>query len=204
MRLFHSPTSPYVRKVMVTLLETGQADGVTLVPAAGNPVDPGSMPVMHNPLGKIPALELPHGRVLYDSRVICRYLDARAGAGLYPSDDRLWDTLVIESTADGILDAAILMVYEERVRPEDKRFAGWEDGQWAKVSRALDTLQDRWMPHLQAPALDMGQIAVACALSYVKFRHAARDWRTGRETLADWHAGFEARATMQATQPPAG
>jgi len=203
MRLFHSPTSPYVRKVMVTLLETGQSADVMLIPAAGNPVDPGSMPVMHNPLGKIPALELADGRALYDSRVICRYLDTRASAGLYPEGERLWDTLVLEATADGILDAAILMVYEEKIRPEDKRFAPWDDGQWTKIARSLDTLQDRWMAHLEDPALDTGQIAVACALSYLDFRHAPRDWRAGRETLAGWHAEFAARPSMQATEPPA-
>lgn len=202
MRLYHSATSPYVRKVMVTLIETGQADAVTLVPAAGNPVEPGSMPVMHNPLGKIPALELADGRAIYDSRVICRYLDARAGTGLYPDGEKLWDTLVLEATADGMLDAAVLMVYEIRIRPEEKRFGAWEEGQWGKIARALDALQDRWMAHLEGP-LDMGQIAVGCALGYLDFRHEARDWRMGRDALAGWYAGFAERAAMQATRPQA-
>ncbi|MFA7434246.1 MAG: glutathione S-transferase [Gemmobacter sp.] len=202
MRLYHSPTSPYVRKIMVVLMETGQADAVTLVPAHGTPVDPGSMPLAQNPLGKIPALERDEGPALYDSRVICRYLDERAGAGLYPQGARLWDTLVLEATADGMLDAAILMVYEDRVRPEDKRMPEWVGGQWAKIARSLDTLEARWMAHLAGP-LDMGQIAVGCALGYLDFRHAGRDWREGRPGLAAWHDGFAGRPAMAATVPVA-
>lgn len=201
MRLFYSPASPFARKVRVTLLETGQDGDVTVVQATSNPLGTGASPIAQNPLGKIPALELPDGRALYDSRVICHYLDSRANAGLYPEGERLWDTLVIEATADGLLDAALLMVYESRTRPEDKRFPDWVEGQWAKVARALDALNEGWMPHLQSPTLDMGQIAVGCALSYLDLRHAARDWRAGRTALADWHSSFEARPSMQATQP---
>lgn len=202
MRLYHSPTSPYVRKVMVLLKETGQEADVTLVPSAGTPVDPGTMPVAQNPLGKIPALERGDGPALYDSRVICRFLDERAGAGLYPPAPRLWQTLTLEATADGILDAAILMVYEGRIRPEDKQFPPWMEGQWAKIDRAIAAIEARWMSHLHGP-LDMGQIAVGCALGYVDFRHGDRDWRDGRPALAAWFGGFAARPAMQATMPPA-
>lgn len=202
MKLYHSPTSPYVRKVLVLLAETGQQGAVELVPTAGTPVDPGTMPLAQNPLGKIPALERPEGPALYDSRVICRYLDDRAGGRIYPPAPRLWDALTLEATADGILDAAILMVYEWRVRPEDKRFDPWVEGQWAKVARALDTIEARWMSHLNGP-LDIGQIAVGCALGYLDFRHAARDWRNGRPALAAWEKAFAARPSMAATVPPA-
>jgi glutathione S-transferase len=202
LRLFHSPTSPYVRKVMVLLHESGTLGQVELVAAAGTPVDPGSMPLAQNPLGKIPALERPEGPAIYDSRVICRYLDTTFGTGLYPADERLWDVLTLEATADGILDAAILMVYESRIRPEDKRFAPWAEGQWAKVHRAIEALDQRWTKALSGP-MDMGQIAVACALGYVDFRHADRDWRAGHPRLADWFATISQRPSMQATLPPA-
>lgn len=202
MRLHHSPTSPFVRKVMVLLHETGTLSSVTLVPAAGTPVDPGTMPVAHNPLGKIPALERDTGPTLYDSRVICRYLDELAGAGLYPQGNRLWDSLTLEATADGMMDAAVLVVYESRLRPEEMRFATWTEGQWSKVDRALTALESRWISHLSGP-LDIGQIAVGCALGYLDFRHAARDWRAGRPALAEWFAAFAARPSMQATLPPA-
>lgn len=200
MHLYFSPTSPYVRKVMVLLHETGQIGEVELVMGSGNPVDPAGAPLDANPLGKVPALERPDGPALYDSRVICRYLDARAGAGLYPEGARLWDTLTVEATGDGILDAALLMVYEGRIRPEEMRFAPWVEGQWAKVDRALDALETRWIAHLEGP-LDAGQIAVGCALGYLDFRHDARDWRNGRPRLAGWFAGFDVRASMRATVP---
>lgn len=200
MRLYHSPTSPYARKVTVLLAETGQTDAVTLIPATGTPLDPGTMPLAQNPLGKIPALERDDGPALYDSRVICRYLDDRAGGRLYPQAPRLWETLTLEATADGMLDAAILMVYETRVRPEPLHFAAWGEGQWAKIARALDTLEARWLAHLAGP-LDIGQIAVGCALGYLDFRHGARDWRQGRPGLAAWYGGFAARDSMAATVP---
>lgn len=199
MKLYHSPTSPYVRKVMVLIAEAGIA-GIELVPASGTPVDPGTMPVDLNPLGKIPALVTAEGRAIYDSRVICRYLDSVTAAGMYPAAPKLWDTLTLEATADGILDAAILMVYEARIRPEDRRFEPWTEGQWAKIERALDALDQRWMDHLEGP-LDMGQIAVACALGYLDFRHSARSWRAARPDLAAWEAEFSARPSMTATQP---
>ena len=200
MRLYFSPTSPYVRKVMVLLHETGQIGDVELVAGSGNPVDPAGAPLDANPLGKVPALERPDGPALYDSRVICRYLDDRAASGLYPEGARLWDTLTVEATGDGILDAALLMVYEGRIRPEELRYGPWVEGQWAKVDRALDALETRWVAHLQGP-LDAGQIAVGCALGYLDFRHDARDWRNGRPRLAGWFAGFNARASMRATVP---
>lgn len=202
MRLHHSATSPFGRKAMVLLLEAGQAGAVTLVPATGTPVDPATMPLALNPLGKIPCLERDDGPSLYDSRVICRYLDTTLKAGLYPEPPRLWDTLVLEATGDGIVDAAILMRYETHVRPADRQFAPWLEGQWAKVDRALDTLEGRWMAHLHGP-FDMGQVAVACALGYLDLRHAARDWRAGRPALAAWEARIAARDSMAATVPPA-
>ena len=199
MQLFRSPTSPFVRKVMVTLHETGQIDEVALVDAAGTPVAPGTMPVGQNPLGKIPTLVRDDGPALFDSRVICRYLDERAGAGLYPAA-RIWEVLTLEALADGVLEAAVLMVYESRLRPADLVYPPWVEGQWDKIARALDALEDRWMSHLHGP-LDMAQIAVGCALGYLDFRHEARDWRAGRPELAAWQAGFAARPAMQATRP---
>lgn len=204
MRLHYSPTSPYARKVLVLLKETGQEATVTLQGAMGSPVDPGSMPLGANPLGKIPALERPDGCTLYDSRVICRYLATLAGSGpaLYPEGARLWEVLTLEATADGILDAAILMRYETALRTPAQQLPEWIEGQWAKIARALDAIEERWMGHLEGP-LCMGQIAVGCALTYLDFRHAARDWRAGRPALAAWEARFAQRAAMQATLPPA-
>ncbi len=200
MKLYHSPTSPFVRKVMVLLHEAGATDRVALVPVAGTPLAPGSLPVDRNPLGKIPALERDDGPTLYDSRVICRYLDDLLGCDLYPAAPHLWDTLVLEATADGLTDAAVLMRYEMFVRPEAARSAEWLEAQWAKVDRALSAVEARWLSHLAGP-LDMGQIAMGCALGYLDFRHADRDWQAARPRLADWWHHFGARPSMAATAP---
>jgi len=205
MRLYTSPTTPFGRKVVVAIHEAGLADRVTIVDVTGTPIDPGTLPVDRNPLGKIPALDRDDGGPVYDSRVICRYLDMVSGGRLYPGVPLLWDTLTLEATADGMLDAAVLIVYEARLRPEELRFAPWVDAQWVKVARALDTLdarESRWTSHLAGP-IDMGQIALACALAYLDFRHGARDWRAGRPALAVWEAAFAQRPSMIATRPPA-
>ncbi len=202
MRLFTSPTTPFGRKVQVAVIEAGLSDQVRIEAAGGTPLDPGTMPLDRNPLGKIPALEREDGSALYDSRVICRYLDDLSGGKLYPKGAELWDTLVIEATADGMMEAAVLMVYESRLRPEELRFAPWVEGQWAKIARALDAAETRWTAHLAGP-VDMGQLALACALAYLDFRHDARDWRTGRPRLAAWEAAMARRPSMQATRPPA-
>ncbi|TDL91379.1 glutathione S-transferase [Meridianimarinicoccus aquatilis] len=203
MRLHYSETSPYVRKVRVLLAETDQTDDVTLVKAAGTPLDPSGMPLAQNPLGKIPTLERDDGPALYDSRVICQYLAHRAGSTFYPEAPRLWDVLTLEATADGILDAAIAMVYEHRLRPAELVSPDLVEGYWRKVSRAISALEDRWLGYLSGP-LDMGHVAVGVALSYVDFRHTARDWRTNAPGLAAWHAAFDARPSMQSTVPPTG
>jgi glutathione S-transferase len=201
MRLYHSPSSPFVRKVMIVAHETGQADQIALIPAAGTALDPGTMPVGLNPLGKIPTLERPDGPPIFDSRVICRYLDDRAQAGLYPAQPRLWEALTLESIADGMNDAAVLMIYETRVRPEAIRMPAWVEGQWGKVARTLDALEAGWLPYL-AGAPCIGQFALAAALGYIDFRHGARDWRAGRPGLAAWHAPMAARPSLRATEPP--
>ncbi len=202
MKLYYAPTSPYVRKVMIVLEETGQLGDVELVNVATTPVDADPALLSKNPLAKVPALERPDGPTLYDSRVITAYLDSRGGGKLYPSGARRWDTLTLEATADGILDAALLMTYETRLRPEEKRMPEWVDGQWEKIARGVAALNTRWMSHLNGP-LDMGQIAVGCALAYVDFRHDARGWRQGNDGLAAWFDSFEARPWMQSTVPPA-
>ncbi len=203
--LHYSPSSPYVRKVMVLAHETAQIDHLRLNPKSGSPLDTGTIPVGHNPLGKIPALERPDGCTLYDSRVICRFLAEVAPPGapaLYPAAPRLWEVLTLEATADGMMDAALLMRYETVIRPEDARHSGWTEGQWAKIVRSLDALEQRWMAHLAGP-LCMGQIAVGCALGYLDFRFAGREWRGAHPQLAAWFERFSERPAMRATQPPA-
>ncbi len=199
LQLVSAAASPFVRKVRVLLHETGQVADIELLNVATSPTDPSTEVQSINPLAKIPALIRDDGPALYDSRVITRYLDARANAGLYP-EARIWETLTLEATGDAIMDAGVLMVYEGRCRPEDKQDHTWLDAQWGKIEGALDALSERWMSHLTGP-LDMGQISVGCALGYLDFRHMARGWRDGRGALDDWFAAFSQRESMQATIP---
>lgn len=199
LQLLYSPASPYARKVRVLLHELGQADDVALVLVTTSPIAPALEVAAAHALKKIPALIRPEGCTLYDSRVITRYLDDRAGGGVYPAS-HLWETLTLEATGDGIMDAAVLMVYEMRARPEDKQDRDWVEAQWGKIENALDALNARWMSHLAGP-LDAGVISVGCALAYLDFRHGDREWRTGRDALDDWFAVFGERASMQATLP---
>ena len=201
MKLLKAGPSPFVRKVLVTLHETGQTDSVETVDVTASPMGADAALAAANPLGKIPCLIRDDGPAIYDSRVICRFLDARAGAGLYP-ETRQWEVLTLEATADGIMEAAVLMVYEARFRPEELQFSDWTEGQWSKVTRALDSLNTRWMSHLHGP-LDISHIAVGCALGYLDLRHDSRNWREGRDGLAEWYATFSQRDSMVATMPSA-
>lgn len=200
MKLYQADASPFARKARIVLREAGLEGQVTEVASSGTALDPGTIRLAVNPLGKIPSLERDDAPSLYDSRVICRYLDDLGKAGLYPAAPRLWDTLTLEATADGIMDAAVLMVYELRLRPEEIQFQDYVEAQWGKIARALDVLEDRWIAHLNGP-LDIGQIAVACALGYLDFRHGARNWRDGRGQLAAWEAKFAERPAIAATVP---
>lgn len=198
MKLYHSDTSPYARKVMIVAHLTGLAGDIEVVPGSGTPLSPNSAVIALNPLGNIPALVTEAG-TLFDSRVITRYLDAKAGAGLYPTDARQFDVLRLEAMAEGILDAALLVIYESRLRPEEIRFDPWVEGQRAKILRALDMLEAEctgWGPDFLA-----GQVGVAAALGYLDFRQPVGDWRPGRPTLTEWFGCVEEMPSFVATRP---
>ena len=199
MKLLMAGPSPFVRKVLVLLHETGQFDDVETVTVTAAPGGTDTALKAANPVGKIPALVRDEGPTLYDSRVICRYLNDRGSADLYPVQGQ-WEVLVLEATADALMDAAVLMVYEKRFRDEAQQSEAWIEAQWGKVTGALDALNARWMSHLSGP-MDIGHIGVACGLAYLDFRHGDRDWRKGRDALAKWYDAFAARPSMQATQP---
>ncbi|MEX2519449.1 MAG: glutathione S-transferase [Paracoccaceae bacterium] len=203
MQLFHAGPSPYVRKVMVVLEEAGKTGDVALIDGAGSPVAPNPAVIAANPLGKVPCLVRDDGPALFDSRVITRYLDAKYGAGLYPEGEAVWTTLVLEALADGVLDAALLCIYEVRTRPEETHSADWLAGQRGKISRSLDALERDWIDHLAGP-VDMGVVGAACALEYLDFRAGMGgwgDWREGRPKLTGWQGGFASRPSMKATAP---
>ena len=201
MKLYHSPTSPYVRKVMLTLHATGLRDQVELIPGSGTPMEANPETIAHNPLGKIPCLITDDGEAVFDSRVICRYLDHRAQGGLYPEGDALFPVLTAEALAEGAIDATLLTAYEWRLRPEEFRYQPWVDGQTAKVERALAALEQTDLI-LSGPP-NAAKIATACALAYIDFRLPALAWRDTCPKLAAWFAEMSETPAMKATAAPA-
>ncbi len=200
LKLHAGPISPYARKVLVVLHETGLIRRTEVIATSTGPLLANPIPDQ-NPLGKIPCLITEDGQPIYDSRVICEYLDARHPfPKLIPAGETRWRTLTLEATADGILDAALLMVYEVRLRPTDKQSPDWVEAQWRKIAAALDALEADWIDHLNG-LLDLGQIATGTALGYLDLRHSARDWREGRPKLTAWETEFAKRPSMLATIP---
>ena len=155
-----------------------------------------------SPRKRIPALVTDDGEVLFDSPVICEYLDSLAGGGkVFPPPGKArWAALRQQALGDGILDALILCRYEIAARPEEKRFAGWTDGQMAKAHQALAALEGE---EFSGPPT-IGTITAACTLGYLDFRFPNDGWRTRHPKLAAWYQGIEALPAMQATRPPAG
>ncbi len=203
MKLYFAPLSPFVRKVRVAALELGIADRIELVTVSSTPVAMNADLAKVNPLGKLPALVADDGDLLFDSAVIVEYLDALAGGDkLIPASGHArWAVKRLEALADGMADAAILMRYEQALRPADKQWPEWIAGQKQKVMQSLDALEGQsW---LFDDAFDAGKIAVACALAYIDLRFGDLGWRTGRETLARWYEKAAARPSMAATKPPA-
>ncbi|UQS90300.1 glutathione S-transferase [Pseudomonas chlororaphis subsp. piscium] len=203
MTLFHNPASPYVRKVMVLLHETGQLDRVALQASQLTPVNPDAALNQDNPLGKIPALRLADGNVLYDSRVILDYLDQQhVGNPLIPREGSArWRRLTLAALADGIMDASVLIRYELALRAPEKHWEQWLDGQRDKIRRALAVLEADAIAEL-ASHFDVASISVACALGYLDFRHPDLQWRDAQPRLAAWYAEVIQRPSMLATQPP--
>ncbi len=201
MRLRYSPTSPYVRKVSVSAIELGLADRIERI--LTDTMDPNSGLSEHNPLGKVPALILESGEVLYDSPVVCEYLDAlHDGAKIFPpSGPERWTALRQQALGDGILDAAILRMLETMRRPEALRWQGWIDKQAGKIANALNRLEAE-AEVLEGP-LSIGRISIGCALGYLDFRAPDDDWRAGHPNLAAWYQDFARRPSMQETVPKA-
>lgn len=198
MKLFYTPTSPFVRKVRVLAHELGIALETELL--RPSPMTPDPVLSKQNPLSKIPALVLDDGTTLYDSVVICEYLDSLAGGRLIPAQGpERWRVLRIQALADGILDAGILVFYERSQRPPELHWESWIGGQTAKVNQGLDALEREVAGF--AAEVDLGQIACGAMLGWLDLRAPAGDFRAGRPALAAWYAGFLARPSMQATLP---
>ncbi len=200
MKLFHSPTSPFVRKVMVAALESGQADAIEVVAANPQALDPALVDV--NAISKVPALITDEGVALPESDAICLYLAERSGGDvLLPRSGKArWQVIRQQALADGFMEAAVARRGED-MRPAGERSQPTVDKLMDRMLRCLDALDAEAASF--GSSVDLGAISTACACGYAEFRYGDLDWRTGRPALADFYASFAARPSMQATLPPA-
>jgi len=190
MILRSSPASPFVRKVRIAASLLGIADKIDVRATDLN--DSADLIREQNPLGKIPALVLDDGTTYYDSRVILEYLDHLAGGGrIIPREPKpRFEALRLQALCDGILDACLLLVYEDRYRPADKRVQSWIDRQADKVARGLAAIEA--VPPAIDPVPHVGQIALACVLGYRDLRFD-ESWRKDHPRLHAWHDKFAAQ-----------
>ena len=200
--LLSHPFSPYGRKARIAMALKGLKDRIEVVQVDANPLDNPDITRV-NPLGKIPALVIDGDTAIFDSNVICEYLDTLAPAPvLFPKGgvERM-RTLTLGSLADGILDAALLLVYEKRFRSEDKWHAPWQERQQLKIDRSLDFLERS--PPAWTASPDYGHLTLACALGYLDFRHEGK-WRSGHPRLVAWLDEFaKAVPAFEETTPKA-
>ena len=201
MKLVSVTASPFVRKVRTLILELDLQDSVTLLDAgAVSPVSNHAQLNAVNPLGMVPALELADGSSLYDSPVICEYLNQIADGPFFPADaERRFRTLGLQALGDGILDLSVALRYETFVRPQALRWQEWIENQNKKITRGLDALETRCAEFEATPLI--GEITIACTLGYRDFRYADDDWRTGRPALAAWYEQIMQRESLQQTVP---
>lgn len=201
LKLFYSPTSPYVRKVTTVAHELGLISQIELLPATPHPVDRDAAIVAKNPLGKVPTLLTEDGDVLFDSRVIVEYLLSLVPGQtlLQASGPARWLHLRQQALADGLLDAALLIRYENSVRPEAIRSEPWLKGQYEKIASALGGIEAD-ADHLD-PAVTLGSIATDCALGFLDFRFPDLDWRSTHPKVAAWFSAFDNLPSPSRTRP---
>ncbi|MDE0309543.1 MAG: glutathione S-transferase N-terminal domain-containing protein [Acidiferrobacterales bacterium] len=198
LKLRYSTTSPYVRKVTATIHECGLEHQVER--QLTNPWAPDTDLPITNPLGKVPALTTESGKVLFDSPVICEFLDSLCSTPrLFPQDgEARWNALQQQALGDGILDAAIGRLLEGR-RPPELQSQTVADRFAKAIERSLDTLEGK-VDEL-SDGFTIGQITVGVALGYLDFRFSADDWRAGRPGLTKWHESVSSRPSLMQTVP---
>lgn len=201
-KLFHSAASPFVRKVLVCAHEKGVESDVELLASKAWPVKRDPEIVRENPSGQVPSAILEDGSPLFDSRVICAYIDTMSDeVPLLPAAHQArFAAMTLEALGDTLLGAALLCRYESVLRPSEFYWGLWHDSQMEKVDSALADLEARWMEVLEGP-ISIGTITIGCALGYLDFRFADKDWRTGHANLAAWYDSFARRPSMVATMP---
>ncbi|CTQ56918.1 putative GST-like protein YibF [Roseibium album] len=197
MKLYFANTSPYARKARMVILEKGLADQVETV--FQNPFDESPDLKKANPLGKVPALVTDDGNTVFDSPIICAYLDSLSPETmLIPADEARWNVLTSEALADGILDAAFSIVMERR-RPEEQQSSMWLERWQTGIQRTISAVDADLTPFVGD--LTLAQIALGAALGYLDFRLPDIDWRASNPAISAWFADFTTRPAMKATDP---
>ncbi|PKU22294.1 glutathione S-transferase [Telmatospirillum siberiense] len=199
MKLRYSPASPFARKVLVVAQEIGLGGAIERIPTDAWAADT-DLP-HDNPLCKVPALITDEGGHLYDSPVICEYLDSlHGGAKLFPpAGEARWTALRRQALADGIMDAALVCRVETTARPAEYRWTAWLDRQRNAITRAVDAFENETGSF--SGFFSIGEIALVCALGYLDFRLPDLDWRQGHPSLATWYAAQESRPSVAETKP---
>lgn len=202
MKIYFSPASPYARKCMVVASELGLTDRIEKLASAANPVKMDQTIAAFNPLGKVPTLITDDNHALFDSRVICEYLNDLGAGTLFPQASAgRWQALTEQSLADGMLDAALLARYEKGARPEPLQWKDWTDGQMRKIANGLAHFDG--VVGQRAGKIDIGLITLGCVLGYLDFRFTDYDWRSAYPTVAQWFVQFSERPSMKQTVPHA-
>jgi glutathione S-transferase len=201
MELWFNPGSPFARKVRILLREKMLLSQVNEISTTVSPVAVNEDLARRNPLVKIPMLVLDDGETLYDSRVICEYLDNLHGSSksLPELGPLRYAALRRQALADGICDAAVLCRYEQAVRPEPLRWTAWIDGQMEKIHGSLDMLEAEssgWTDDF-----DVGQMATVAALGYLDFRFDSLAWRPTHPRLDEWSRLMAKRSSVAETNP---
>lgn len=198
MKLYYSPTSPFVRKVNVFAAELGLDKEIEWVRT--NPWQVEEKLTQVNPLSKVPALITDENEVIYDSRVICEYLDTLHNKEkLHPLEgEQRWTALRLQSLADGILEAGIARFLEKK-RSVEQQSSDWDSLQKEAVERGLNELESSF--HTWNVRLDIGVICIACVLGWLDFRFSKEDWRANRSNLEGWFKSFSNRDSMISTVP---
>jgi glutathione S-transferase len=201
MRLWYNPASPFARKVRIVAREAGFAESIEELSIAVSPVKPHVELARENPLVKVPALATPDLGTLYDSAVICEYLDSlHRGTPLFPkAGPQRWRALRLQALGDGIMEAAVLLRYESAWRPQALQWSDWTAGQLGKVRGGLNALEREAAGWDESFAI--GQITAACVLGYLDFRFPQEAWRASCPALALWYEGIVRRPSMKATVP---
>jgi glutathione S-transferase len=197
MKLLYQTHSPYARKALVFAHEAGLARQIEVVHHETSPTRRNEHVFAENPLGKVPVLLRPGQPPLFDSDVICAYLDTlHAGRKLIPQEgEARWHALRLQAVAQGLADAGIQVRWETVRRPPELRYPPLRDGYAEKLIAGYDWLERE----LDAPApVHVGHIALATCLDWLEFRELP-GFRAGRPRLAAWFDEFVKRPSMRAT-----